>query len=116
MKFLADESVDFPIIQLLRRQGFDVRAVSEEFPSKDDGFVLEEANRDDRLLITLDKNFGELIYRLQRVSQGVILLRLEELNSNDKAILLLKVIEDRSDELCNAFTVVKKEMVRIRKF
>lgn len=49
MKFLADESIDFPVIHLLRQHGFDVRSVSEEFPSKDDEFVLEAANTDDRV-------------------------------------------------------------------
>ncbi len=63
MKFLADESIDFPIIHLLRQHGFDIRSVSEEFPSKDDEFVLETANTDDRVLITSDKDFGELVYR-----------------------------------------------------
>ena len=38
MKFLADESIDFPIIHLLRQHGFDIRSVSEEFPSRDDEF------------------------------------------------------------------------------
>ena len=66
MKFLADESIDFPVIHLLRQHGFDVRSVSEEFPSKEDEFVLEAANMDDRVLITSDKDFGELVYRLKR--------------------------------------------------
>ena len=87
MRFLADESVDFPIIDLLRRHGFDVRCVSEEFPSKEDEFVLEAANVDDRLLITSDKDFGELVYRLKKVNKGVILLRIEELKSIEKAEL-----------------------------
>lgn len=54
MRFLADESVDFPIITLLRKQNFDVRSVSEEFPSREDDFVLHSANIDDRILITSD--------------------------------------------------------------
>jgi predicted nuclease of predicted toxin-antitoxin system len=115
MKFLADESVDFPIILFLRQHGFDVRSVSEEFPSKDDEFVLETANVDDRLLITSDKDFGELVYRLKKVHKGVILLRIEELNSAEKADLFLTVIRERKEELLNSFVVVRREMVRIRK-
>ena len=63
MNFVADESVDFPVIQILRQQGFNVLCVSEEFPSKDDEYVLEMANSTGRLLITSDKDFGELVYR-----------------------------------------------------
>ena len=49
------------------------------------------------------------------MSAGVILLRVEELYPNEKAELLLKVIEERKDELLKSFTVIKKEMVRIRR-
>jgi predicted nuclease of predicted toxin-antitoxin system len=80
MKFLADESIDFPVINRLRQQGLDVRSVAAEFPSKEDEFVLDAANKDNRLLITSDKDFGELVYRLRKVSKGVILLRIEELH------------------------------------
>lgn len=115
MKFLADESIDAPVILLLRQHGFDVRSVSEEFPSKEDEFVLESANKGDRVLITSDKDFGELVYRLKKTSKGVILLRIEELYSAEKAELLLKVIRDRKDELLNSFIVIRKGMVRIRR-
>ena len=98
---------DAPVILLLRQHGFDVRSVSEEFPSKEDEFVLESANMDDRVLVTSDKDFGELVYRLKKTSKGVILLRIEE--------LLLKVIRDRKDELLNSFIVIRKGMVRIRR-
>lgn len=54
------------------------------------------------------------MYRLKKVSKGVILLRMEELYPAEKAELLLKVARDRKDELLNAFTVVRKEMIRIR--
>jgi len=115
MNFLADESVDFPIILHLRERGYDVLAVAEKFPSKDDEYVLETASQADRILLTSDKDFGELVYRLKKVSAGVILLRVEELYPNEKAELLLKVIEERSAELPKSFTVIKKEMVRIRR-
>lgn len=115
MKFLADESIDFPVIHILRQHGFDVRSVSEEFPAKEDEFVLQAANMDGRLLITSDKDFGELVYRLKRVSKGVILLRIEELYSTEKAELLLKILSERQDELLNAFVVIRKGMVRIRR-
>jgi len=115
MNFLADESIDFPVIQFLRQRGFDVLSVAEEFPSKDDEYVLATADQTGRILITSDKDFGELVYRLKKVSAGVILLRVEELYPIEKAELLLKVIDDRNDELLKSFSVIKKEMVRIRK-
>lgn len=114
MKFLADESIDFPIIYLLRQHGFDLRSVSEEFPSKDDEFVLNAANAEGRLLITSDKDFGELVYRLKKATKGIILLRIEELNPLRKAELVLKVLREREEQLSNAFVVIQKELIRIR--
>jgi predicted nuclease of predicted toxin-antitoxin system len=115
MRLLADESVDFPIIQLLRHNRFDIRSVSEEFAGKDDEFVLSLANEDSRILITSDKDFGELVYRLRRVSKGVILLRIEELLPVDKAALVLKVVQERGEELSGSFTVIGNAMVRVRR-
>ncbi len=114
MIFLADESVDFPIIQLLRQHDFNILAVIEKFPSKEDSYVLETAQKEGRLLITSDKDFGELVYRLKKVSAGVILLRIEELKPTEKADLVLRVITERKEELKNAFTVIRKDMIRIR--
>jgi predicted nuclease of predicted toxin-antitoxin system len=115
MIFLADESVDFPIIQLLRHHKFYIVAVIEKFPSREDEFVLDFAQKEGRLLITSDKDFGELVYRLKKVSAGVILLRIEELTPSEKADFLWTVIAERKEELKNAFTVVRKDMIRIRK-
>ena len=114
MKFLA-ESVDFPIILHLRENKFDIRSVAEEFPSKQDDFILDIASKQNRILITLDKDFGELVYRLKRCHEGVILVRLDGLKPVEKARIVYNNIEKHSKELLNAFTVIQSGMTRIRK-
>lgn len=59
MNFLADESIDQPIVDELRRQGHQVWAVAENSPSISDDEVLELANSQLMLLVTGDKDFGE---------------------------------------------------------
>ena len=115
MRFLADENVDFPVITILRQHGYDIRSVLEEFPSIDDDFVLNLANKDNRILITLDKDFGELVFRLHKIHQGVVLLRMDELPSEEKAKVLLQIFKERGAELTKAFSVVTDKFVRIRK-
>ena len=115
MNFLADEGVDFPIVLGLRSTGHNVVSILEKFPGVEDDFVLELANRENRILITLDKDFGELVFRLQKAHQGILLLRLEELSSEAKAKILSRVIDQHGKELLNAFTVVREDYVRIRK-
>jgi predicted nuclease of predicted toxin-antitoxin system len=65
VKVLADENVDFPIIKELRNKGIDVDSISEKNGGIADEEVLEIANKSGRILITADKDYGELVYRLK---------------------------------------------------
>lgn len=115
MRFVADESVDAPIVQKLRESGYDVFSIAEQLPGIDDEKVLGIAYEKKCLLITQDKDFGELIYRLGKAHEGVVLLRLAGLNPYQKANLNLMAISQYKHELPGAFTVVYKDFVKIRK-
>ena len=67
MNFLADESVDQPIVERLRHDGHGVLAVVEMEPSISDETVLKRANQQLSLLLTADKDFGELVFRQRRI-------------------------------------------------
>lgn len=114
MNLFADESVDRPIVDRLRQEGHDTLYVAELSPSITDDEVLQQANSRGALLITLDKDFGELVYRQGRIHAGVILLRLAGLASASKAETAAKVLQDHANELVGAFTVVSPGSVRIR--
>lgn len=75
MKFLADENIEKPVVDHLRQEGFDVCYISEETRSLDDDRILAWANQEDRILLTNDKDFGELVFRQKRVRTGIMLLR-----------------------------------------
>ena len=115
MKLVADESVDFPIIVALRADGHDVVAVVELTPGINDEKVLELANQREALLLTGDKDFGELVYRLRRVHWGVVLVRLAGVDPHEKALLVARVFQARGSELPGAFSVIARTSVRIRK-
>ena len=85
MRFLADEGVDISIVSGLRAAGFEVYYVIEEIRSLSDDELLQIAYAENRILITRDKDFGELVYRLQKVHSGVILLRLEGYNTHERS-------------------------------
>ena len=63
MKFLADESVDDPVVVLLRENTYDVDYIKELCPGANDEVVLKLALGSNSILITMDKDFGELVYR-----------------------------------------------------
>jgi len=65
--------------------------------------------------MTRDKDFGELVFRDKTVHSGIILNRLHELSSENKARIILKVIEDFTEQLIGAFTVIQPDKIRLRR-
>ncbi|MDP2183314.1 MAG: DUF5615 family PIN-like protein [Actinomycetota bacterium] len=114
MNLLADEGVETRIVERLRYEGHDVEYVAELAPGITDDEVLERANNDRRVLVTVDKDFGELVFRLGRVTSGVLLVRLSGLSSDDKATLVADAVRDHGVKMPGAFTVVSPSLVRIR--
>ena len=115
MNFLADESVDRQIVESLRQRGHDVLYVAEMEPGISDDAVLDLANREGALLLTADKDFGELVFRLGRFAPGVILLRLAGLSALSKGEVVAAAITHHIEELPRAFVVITPATVRIRR-
>jgi predicted nuclease of predicted toxin-antitoxin system len=115
MILLADENVDKQIIDRLRQDGHEILYVAEMEPGISDDLVLTRANEKNALLLTADKDFGELVY-LQNllIAGGVILLRLEGLISDLKAEIVSKAFRDHSADLPQSFSVISPGMIRIR--
>jgi predicted nuclease of predicted toxin-antitoxin system len=115
MNLLADEGVDRPIVEQLRHEGHAVVYVAEISPSIEDEEVLRQVNDVGAILVTSDKDFGELVFRQRRVHTGVILLRLAGLSATAKADVVVAVLRDHGAELPGGFTVVTSGTVRIRR-
>ncbi len=114
MKLLADEGVDRPIVERLRHAGHQVWYVAEMVPGIDDDPILTMANHESAVLMTADKDFGELVYRQRRVTQGVILLRLAGLSPSHKAEIVARALQQYEQALPQTFTVISPGRVRIR--
>jgi predicted nuclease of predicted toxin-antitoxin system len=87
MNVVADESVDQRIVDQLRQAGHDVVYVSDRSPSIADDEVLQQANDRTAILLTADKDFGEIVFRQGRVHGGVVLIRLFGLSPDEKAVI-----------------------------
>lgn len=114
MKIVADESVDYAIIESLRAAGFDVYSIMEQNPGWPDDQVLALAYQEKAFLVTEDKDFGELTYRLQKPSHGILLIRMPYESSKLKAISVLNVIQQNQDILWNTFSVLEAAKLRIK--
>lgn len=114
MKFVADENVDLPIIVSLRDDGHEIHAIIESSAGISDDEVLRLANEQGVVLLTGDKDFGEMVYRDKRFTCGIVLIRLAGLSNHEKAEVVTNVIREHGNELGNAFTVISLRNLRIR--
>jgi predicted nuclease of predicted toxin-antitoxin system len=115
MKWVADESVDRPIVERLRADGHEVWYVAEAQPGIPDQDVLRHANEQGATLLTADKDFGELVFRRRLISNGVLLLRLAGLSNDTKAEIVSGIVRQHASELPACFTVAAPGLLRIRK-
>ncbi|MYG00280.1 hypothetical protein F4212_14270, partial [Candidatus Poribacteria bacterium] len=114
MNLLADESIGKSIVSELRKNGHNVLYIAEFSPSIDDETVLYHANQNSSILLTEDKDFGELVFRQGLVHAGVILLRLAGLSQQAKVKCVLTVFDNHEQELHQSFCVISAGRVRIR--
>jgi predicted nuclease of predicted toxin-antitoxin system len=115
VNFLADESIDRQIVDRLRQDGHLVRYVAEMEPGVSDEAVLELANQEGSLLVTADKDFGELVFRQRRLTSGVVLVRLAGLSPASKAETVASAINRHIAGLPRAFAVITPGAMRIRR-
>jgi len=115
VKFLADECVDRRIVDRLRHDGHTVLYVAEMEPGISDQEVLNLVNQEDAILLTADKDFGELVFRQDKVAPGIVLVRLAGLSAAIKEEIIAAAIGDHLAELLQSFTVIMPDRVRIRR-
>lgn len=115
MKWVADENVDSSIVEALRKSGHEVWYVAEEAVGIEDDEVLQRAANDNALLITSDKDFGDLVFRQGRTSAGVLLLRLAGAPPSEKAQVVANAVRNFQDDLISAFSVLTRTALRIRR-
>ncbi|MBI3353478.1 MAG: DUF5615 family PIN-like protein [Nitrospirae bacterium] len=112
VRFIADVNVEKVIIDYLLENGHDVKWIPDYDCEISDEELLKLANAEKRILITNDKDFGELIFLQKRVAAGIILLRVKGQKAQDKVILIKKLLQNYSDKLLNHYIVITKKKIR----
>lgn len=111
MKFLADENFPVPGIALLRSRGFDVASIREDSRGAPDDIVLQRAVSEQRILLALDRDYGELIFRYgHQAPPAIVYFRSFPSAPDQAAIDLLQLITDGAD-LLGKFTTISRGMV-----
>ena len=114
MKFLLDECCDASLVQDLRTSGHDVIYAIESLRGANDEEILTRAFSEDRILITEDKDFGEIAYRLRRPTREIILLRFDVSERFEKIPRLRALIGQEQENLYHKFIVLESDKTRIR--
>ena len=112
MRFLVDECTGPAVANWLRRQGYSVFSVYEEARGMEDEDIIRKAFSEDWILITNDKGFGEKVYREGYPHKGVVLLRLDDEQANNKIETMQRLLEGYGDRLAGQFVAVTEIQVR----
>lgn len=114
MRFLLDESAEFRIATLLKANGHDVTAIAYDYPhALTDHEVLRRAHTEQRILITNDRDFGELVFNQRRPHAGVIYFRLPlDSTASEKITWLGRILSSHQDDV-GKFIVVTPRGIRM---
>lgn len=115
LRFLADESCDYSVVRILRADGHDVLAVSDEMTRSIDRELIDQARQEERILLTEDKDFGWLVFVSAAKSAGVILIRFPGNARAELAQTISKLVNEEVERLFGSFVVVQPGYIRIRR-
>jgi predicted nuclease of predicted toxin-antitoxin system len=114
VNIVADQNISAVIIQALRQDGHAVVAIRETARGSADDQILALAHAEGALIVTDDRDFGQLVFRQVKPTSGVLYIRLHGIPSSDRAQLILEVLREHGNELAGKFAVLTRRGLRIR--
>ena len=113
-KFVVDIGVGRIIEEWLEEQNFSVISIRTINPEMPDTDIIELANNENAILISMDKDFGELIFKNKIQHKGVLLLRLEDAVAEEKLAVIQNIFPEHLLDITNKFTVYQNGKLRTR--
>lgn len=115
MYFFANENFPMASIRMLRSNNYNVASIIEDSPGSKDYHVLRRAHEENRIILTFDRDYGELIYKHKLFTPaGVIYFRFDPATPEEPAKILLKILDNSKISIVGEFTVVEKGRIRQR--
>ena len=115
-KFIVDVGVGHKVENVLKKSFSDVKSMWDVDPKAKDITILELAVKEERIIVTMDKDFGELVFNGRIEHTGVLLLRLDHANGEEKGMVVKKILESHLGDLKNNFCVYQNGKLRVKGF
>jgi predicted nuclease of predicted toxin-antitoxin system len=114
VQFLANENFSLDVVEALRNEGHDVAWIRTDAPGSKDADILHRAVTENRVLLTFDKDFGDLAFQFGLPATcGIVLFRVQATSSAALATVVVAAIRSRSDWAGN-FSVVDPSRIRVK--
>lgn len=115
MQFLANENFPLLSVRNLRNLGLDITSIMEDSPGIKDTEVLARAVKEERIILTFDRDYGELIFRRFLPKPiGVIYFRYQPFTPEEPAQHLMRLLNEKDLKLERMFTVLERNKLRQR--
>ena len=113
MRFIVDACTGPRVAKWLREQRHEVYSVHDESPQMEDSQIIQKAISEQWIIITNDKDFGEMIYREKYEHRGVILLRLDDERTGNKMRVIGQLLESYAKQIEGRYIVVTETRIRV---
>jgi predicted nuclease of predicted toxin-antitoxin system len=114
MKIMVDECCPPYVVEGLRQDGHDVLYVASDFPGLADADILGHALEEARVVVTEDRDFCELVFRDNKPTYGIVLMRIHHSKRSEKARRARYLFAEYADKLPHAMTTLTLNNIRIR--
>ena len=114
LRFLIDVNVGLAVARSLQRGGYDVTFAGDVDWCMPDSDMLSLAHDEQRIILTMDTGFGELVYHSRQPHAGVLLLRMPGADREDKIRIVQEIVDRYGEQLPNRFCVYRQGRLRIR--
>jgi predicted nuclease of predicted toxin-antitoxin system len=112
IEFIADENIPKESISMLKKQGVDILSITDFGLGLADTEILELANIEGRIVITFDKDFGQLIFKEKRKTKGLMLLRFIP-KSSEQIVSRIKQVLAMNIRMENCVVTVKNDSIKV---
>jgi len=117
MRLLANENFPYKSIYYLKSKGFDILSIGMDNPSIKDSEIMTIALKEERIILTFDRDYGELIFKHNyKPAKGVIYLRLDSYLPEEPGFLIESLLSNSEIEITRSLTVIDKNGIRQRKY